>query len=244
VTLRRGANTQTVSLKIEGFQEQVLVDEASGSQASGSAETTKVLDESIIDQLPEDPDELQAMLEQMAGGVGRSSASTALRAAGCRIARTSGRSGSDQLVRGRQPRRGTRPDRDHHAPERAGVERQRQRELPQRRAECARRIRRHEAAAERRAYRRGHQGTARRAEDVAAAECRPQRDEQRANIFALNPDGSPFLGFVSNPTHNTFGTVGLEHALTDMQTLRVEYQRQQNVSRTAASAASTCRNGK
>jgi len=52
-----------------------------------------------------------------------------------------------------------------------------------------------------------------------------------ANIYALKPDGSPFLGFVSNPSHNTFGVVGIEHALTDMQTLRVEYQRQQNVSR-------------
>ena len=35
---------------------------------------------------------------------------------------------------------------------------------------------------------------------------------------------------MSNPTHTTFGTIGLEHGLTEMQTLRVEYQRQQNVS--------------
>ena len=69
LTLRRGLNNQTVTLKIEGFQEQVVVDETA-VQASGSAETTKVLDESVIDQLPDDPDELQATLEQMAGGIG------------------------------------------------------------------------------------------------------------------------------------------------------------------------------
>src|SRR5204863_9680306 len=28
-----------------------------------------------------------------------------------------------------------------------------------------------------------------------------------ANIYALTPDGSPLLGFVSTPSHNTYGTV-------------------------------------
>ena len=42
VTLRRGANNQTVTLTIEGFQEQVQVDDsATAVQASGSAETSK-----------------------------------------------------------------------------------------------------------------------------------------------------------------------------------------------------------
>jgi hypothetical protein len=53
LTLRRGANNQTVTLTIEGFQEQVLVDDAAASaQASGSAETTNVLDESVVEQCP------------------------------------------------------------------------------------------------------------------------------------------------------------------------------------------------
>src|ERR1051325_7766334 len=70
-TLRRGANNQTVTLTIEGFQEQVVVDDAAAAtETSGSAETTNVLDESVVEQLPDDPDELQAVLEQMAGGVG------------------------------------------------------------------------------------------------------------------------------------------------------------------------------
>ena len=68
-TLRRGTNTQTVTLAIEGFQEQVQVDDtAAAVQESGGAATTNVLDESVVEQLPDDPDELQAVLEQMAGG--------------------------------------------------------------------------------------------------------------------------------------------------------------------------------
>jgi len=63
VTLRRGTNTQTVTLTIEGFQEQVLVDDAAAAaETSGGATTTNVLDESVVEQLPDDPDELQAVL--------------------------------------------------------------------------------------------------------------------------------------------------------------------------------------
>ena len=70
LALRRGANSQTATMKIEGFAEQVVVDETAAGVESGGAETTKVLDDSVIDQLPDDPDELQAVLEQMAGGLG------------------------------------------------------------------------------------------------------------------------------------------------------------------------------
>ena len=31
-----------------------------------------------------------------------------------------------------------------------------------------------------------------------------------ANIYALTPEGGPLLGFVSSPSHNTFGTIGID----------------------------------
>ena len=70
LTLRRGANNQNVELKIEGFQEQVVVqDTASVEDRRGNSMTT-TLEQSEIDALPDDPDELQDYLAQLAGGNG------------------------------------------------------------------------------------------------------------------------------------------------------------------------------
>jgi hypothetical protein len=65
LALRRGAINQTVTLAIEGFQEQVVVSDAATDLKSASATTT--LSEEEISELPDDPEDLQAMLEQMAG---------------------------------------------------------------------------------------------------------------------------------------------------------------------------------
>lgn len=70
VSLKRGANNQTVTLKIAGLQEQVVVNDTSSAEdLSGNSQTT-TLEQSEIDALPDDPDELQAALEQMTGGQG------------------------------------------------------------------------------------------------------------------------------------------------------------------------------
>jgi len=233
VTLRRGANNQTVTLTIEGFQEQVLVDDAAAAaQASGSAETTNVLDESVVEQLPDDPDELQAVLEQMAGGVGAT-----FRVNGF----TGGRLPNREDIRQIRFRTNSFAA-DNHDAGRVQIEI----------------ITRPNVQAWNGNLNANFRNDIFNARDAFAATKTPQniarvgggirgpivvrktslrlnldRNESNtaANIYALNPDGSPFVGFVSNPSHNTFGTVGIEHALTEMQTLRVEYQRQQNVSR-------------
>ena len=231
ITLRRGANTQTATLKIEGFQEQVVVDDAV-TQATGSAETSKVLDESVIDQLPDDPDELQAVLEQMAGGLG-----AVFRVNGF----TGGRLPNREDIRQIRFRTNSFAA-DNHDAGRVQIEI----------------ITRPNVQAWNGNINANFRNDALNARDAFAATKTPQniarvaggvrgpivarktslrlnldRNESNtaANIYALRPDGSPLLGFVSNPSHTTFGTIGLEHALTDMQTLRVEYQRQQNVSR-------------
>ncbi|HVZ23286.1 MAG TPA: carboxypeptidase regulatory-like domain-containing protein [Vicinamibacterales bacterium] len=70
VTLKRGSNNHTVTMKIAGVQEQVVVSTAAvADDTSGHAQTT-TLDQKEIDQLPDDPDDLQTTLEQMAGGQG------------------------------------------------------------------------------------------------------------------------------------------------------------------------------
>ena len=233
VTLRRGTNTQTVTLTIEGFQEQVLVDDAAAAaETSGGATTTNVLDESVVEQLPDDPDELQAVLEQMAGGVG-----AVFRVNGF----TGGRLPNREDIRQIRFRTNSFAA-DNHDAGRVQVEI----------------ITRPNVTAWTGNLNANIRNDIFNARDAFAATKTPQniarvgggirgpivvrktslrlnldRNESNtaANIYALRPDGSPFLGFVSNPSHNTFGVVGIEHALTDMQTLRVEYQRQQNVSR-------------
>ena len=232
LTLRRGTNTQTVTLTIEGFQEQVLVDDAATAETSGGASTTNVLDESVVEQLPDDPDELQAVLEQMAGGVG-----AVFRVNGF----TGGRLPNREDIRQIRFRTNSFAA-DNHDAGRVQVEI----------------ITRPNVTAWTGNLNANIRNDIFNARDAFAATKTPQniarvgggirgpivvrktslrlnldRNESNtaANIYALKPDGSPFLGFVSNPSHNTFGVVGIEHALTDMQTLRVEYQRQQNVSR-------------
>lgn len=66
VSLRRGAVNQTVTLRIEGFQEEIVVSDTAEIDLRSSSATTTLTQEEI-DELPDDPDELQAVLEQMAG---------------------------------------------------------------------------------------------------------------------------------------------------------------------------------
>ena len=233
VTLRRGTNTQTVTLTIEGFQEQVLVDDAAAAaETSGGATTTNVLDESVVEQLPGDPDELQAVLEQMAGGVG-----AVFRVNGF----TGGRLPNREDIRQIRFRTNSFAA-DNHDAGRVQIEIITRPNVTAWTGNLNANIRndifnaRDAFAATKTPQNIARVGGGIRGPIVVrktSLRLNVDRNESNtaANIYALTPDGSPFLGFVSNPSHNTFGVVGIEHALTDMQTLRVEYQRQQNVSR-------------
>ena len=66
LTLRRGAMNETVTLKIEGFKEEVVVNAGSAPEASKSASTTTLTQEEI-DALPDDPEELADALSALAG---------------------------------------------------------------------------------------------------------------------------------------------------------------------------------
>ena len=230
VTLRRGPNNQTVTLNIEGFQEQVVVDEAA-TQATGSAETSKVLDQNQIDQLPDDPDELQALLEQMAGGVGAT-----FRVNGF----TGGRLPNREDIRQIRFRTNSFAA-DNHDAGRVQIEI----------------ITRPNVRTWNGNMNANFRNDAFNARDAFAATKTPQniaragggirgpivagktslrlnvdrnQTNNAGNVVALNLDGSRFIGFVGSPTRTTGTTIGVEHALTNAQTLRLEYQWRQSSS--------------
>ncbi len=66
LTLKRGANNETVTLEIEGFKTEVEVSQASAPESSKSTSTTTLTQEEI-DALPDDPEELAEVLAAMAG---------------------------------------------------------------------------------------------------------------------------------------------------------------------------------
>jgi hypothetical protein len=66
LTLRRGAMNETITLKIEGFKEEVQVSDSTAPEASRSASTVTLTQEEI-DALPDDPDELAEYLSALAG---------------------------------------------------------------------------------------------------------------------------------------------------------------------------------
>ena len=66
LTLRRGAMNETVTLKIEGFKEEVQVSDSTAPEASRSASTITLTQEEI-DALPDDPEELAEYLAALAG---------------------------------------------------------------------------------------------------------------------------------------------------------------------------------
>src|SRR5688572_4497496 len=68
LNIRRGANNQTVTMKLAGFTDEVVVSETSvvgGDTRGGALVTTLTTEE--IDALPDDPEDLQEYLEQLAG---------------------------------------------------------------------------------------------------------------------------------------------------------------------------------
>ena len=66
LTLRRGAMNETVTLRIEGFTEEVQVTDTDAPEASRATSTTTLSTEEI-DALPDDPEELEEALLQLAG---------------------------------------------------------------------------------------------------------------------------------------------------------------------------------
>lgn len=67
VILKRGANSQNVTLAIEGFQEQVVVTETASTNDERGHSMSMTLEQSEIDALPDDPDDLEDYLNALVG---------------------------------------------------------------------------------------------------------------------------------------------------------------------------------
>ena len=70
VTLRRGANNQTVTLGVAGLQEDVVVTDTTATDDRRGNALSTTLEEEDISELSDDPEELQAQLEALTGGAG------------------------------------------------------------------------------------------------------------------------------------------------------------------------------
>jgi hypothetical protein len=69
-TLRRGTNDATVTLTIEGVKEEVVVADTTVTDDRSGNSLTTTLEEAEIAELPDDPQELAQALDQMTGGAG------------------------------------------------------------------------------------------------------------------------------------------------------------------------------
>ncbi len=232
VTLRRGGNNETVTLAIAGVQEDVVVNDTSSlDDRSGNALST-TLEESEIEELPDDLDELAALLQQMTGGAGAT-----FQVNGFRGGRLPAR---DEI---RQIRFRTNSfSADNHDAGRTLIEIITRPNVRQWNGNANFGLRndvlnarnafaRAETPEQFRRFTAGMRGPLVAGKTSIRLNVDGNRSYDSPTIFALNEDGSIFQDVVRRPTESTNVTTGIEHALNNNQTLRIEYRRSQNTSR-------------
>jgi hypothetical protein len=226
LALKRGANNQNVTLSIAGVQEEVVVNDTGAflDDRSGNAQTT-TLEQEEIDSLPDDPDELAEYLRQMTGGSGAT-----FQVNGFRGGRLPSR---DEI---RQIRFRTNSfSADNHDAGRTQIEiitRPNVREWSGNANMGLRgdmfNARNAFAQTETPEQFRRFNTSVRGPLVVGKTSIRFGLDGNRAYdsppIYAKNEDGTQFHGVVRRPSESTNATVGIEHALTNNQTLRIEYR--------------------
>ena len=242
LALRRGANNQNVELKIEGFQEQVVVqDTASVDDRRGNSMTT-TLEQSEIDALPDDPDELQDYLAQLAGGNG-----AIFQVNGFRGGRLPSR---DEI---RQIRLRTNSfAADNHDAGRTQIEIITKPNTRDWSGNANMQFRNDALNARNafsmtkppevnRQFNLGLRGPLVVNKTSIRFNVDGRRDETASPIVAVDEFGNPFGGNVRLPSDTTNYTVGIEHGLNNDNTLRFEGRRGTARARTSARVDSTCR---
>lgn len=226
ITIRRGTTTQTLTMKIAGVQEQVVVSDQNivPDDTSGHAQTT-TLDQAEIDQLPDDPDDLQAALEEMAGGQG-----AVFLVNGFRGGRLPSR---DEI---RQIRFRTNSfAADNHEAGRTFIQiitkpNTRQWDGNANIGERNSAIDAKNAFAQTKTpeqigrFNTGIRGPLVAGKTAMRLNIDGTRSTTSNTIYALNEDGSPAGQEFSRPSNRTFVDAQVEHALTQKQTLRLEYR--------------------
>jgi len=230
LTLKRGANNQNVTLGIAGLQEEVVVNDTGGAldDRSGNAQTT-TLEQDEIDQLPDDPDELAEVLQQMTGGSGATFQVNGFR--GGRLPsrdeirqirfRTNSFSADNHDAGRTQIEIITRPNvREFSGNANMGL---RSDVLNARNAFAEA-----ETPEQFRRFNMSFRGPIVAGKTSMRLGIDGNRQYDSPTIFALNEDGTEYRDVVHRPSESTNVTAGIEHALTKNQTLRIEYRRIQN----------------
>ena len=227
LTLRRGATNQTITLGIAGLQEEVVVNDTAAvlDDRSGNAQTT-TLEQSEIDALPDDPDELAEVLQQMTGGSGATFQVNGFR--GGRLPsrdeirqirfRTNSFSADNHDAGRTQIEIITRPNvREWSGNANLGL---RSDVLNARNA-----FAQTETPEQFRRFNSSFRGPLVAGKTSIRFGVDGNRAYDSPPIYALNEDGTQFHGIVYRPSEATNATIGIEHALTKNQTLRLEYRR-------------------
>ncbi|HZM95488.1 MAG TPA: TonB-dependent receptor [Vicinamibacterales bacterium] len=226
LTLRRGAVNQTVTLKIAGLQEEVVVNDTSALDDRRGNSFTTTLEQAEIEELPEDPEELADVLTQMAGAAG-----AVFQVNGFRGGRLPSR---DEI---RQIRFRTNSlSADNHDAGRTQIEiitrpnviewngnaslNYRGDEMNARNAFATA-----ETPEQNRQFNMGLRGPIVKGKTSIRLNVDGRRDQQSDTITALDQDGNRRGDVVFRPSEQTNVTVGIEHAMTKDQTLRLEYRR-------------------
>ncbi len=226
LTLRRGAVNQTVTLKIAGVQEEVVVNDTAATDDRRGNSFTTTLEQAEIDELPDDPEELAEVLTQMAGAAG-----AVFQVNGFRGGRLPSR---DEI---RQIRFRTNSlSADNHDAGRTQIEiitrpnviewngnaslNYRGDEMNARNAFATA-----ETPEQNRQFNMGLRGPLVKGKTSLRLNVDGRRDQQSDTITALDQDGNRRGDVVFRPSEQTNLTVGIEHALTKDQTLRLEYRR-------------------
>jgi hypothetical protein len=229
INLRRGAMNQTVTLKIAGLQEEVVVNDTTAlDDRRGNSQST-TLEESEIEELPEDPEELAEVLAAMAGGSG-----AVFQVNGFRGGRLPSR---DEI---RQIRFRTNSfSADNHDAGRTQIEiitRPNVREWngngsfnyrgDQMNARNA--FANEKTPEQNRNFNLGARGPIVKGKTSVRFGLDGRRDFQADTIVAIDENGNRLGDYVRRPSESTNATVGIEHALTNNQTLRLEYRHGEN----------------
>ena len=225
LNLRRGAMNQTITLKIAGLQEEVVVNDTTALDDRRGNSLSTTLEESEIEELPEDPDELADVLTAMAGGSG-----AVFQVNGFRGGRLPSR---DEI---RQIRFRTNSfSADNHDAGRTQIEiitRPNVREWSgngsfnyRGDAMNARNAFADSKTPEQnRNFNLGARGPIVKGKTSIRFGLDGRRDFQADTIVAIDEFGSRLGDYVRRPSESTNATVGLEHALTKNQTFRLEYR--------------------
>ena len=225
VTLKRGANSQNVTLAIEGFQEQVVVSDTTATNDERGHSMSTTLEQSEIDALPEDPDELQEYLTQLAGGAGAT-----FQVNGFRGGRLPSRDEIQQIRF-----RTNSFSADNHDPGRTQVEiitrpgatnwsgnastQLRSDAMNARNAFAT-----SDTPEQNRQFNFGLRGPLGGNRTSIRFNVDGRRDMQGDTIVALDEFGNQLGDFVRRPSDSTNVTVGVEHALSNTDTLRLEFR--------------------